>query len=157
MADIAMDGNIRITWCTSISNTSAPTTTELNAGVALESLITPDGWQVNTSDAAVDNTALNSIDDTSLAGRRSDDISVTFKHQGDAAAPWTTFAGRPVGYLVERTSIAGTTAWTAAQKVRVFPVQAGSRAKTPRAANELEKFVVQFFKSAATVDTATVA
>lgn len=157
MPDIIGDGNVRISWVTTISNTSAPTTAELNAGVALESFITPDGWNVSTSEAEVDNSALNSTDDTRLPGRRADDIEVTFKHQGDSAAPWTTFASKPSGYLVERTSIAGTTAWTAAQKVRVFTVQAGNRSKAPRTPNEVEKFSVKFYKSAAVVDQGTVA
>jgi hypothetical protein len=157
MADVIGDGNIRISWVTTISNTSAPTTAELNAGVALESFITPDGWNVSTSEAEVDNSALNSTDDTRLPGRRSDDIEVTFKHQGDSAAPWTTFASKPSGYLVERTSIAGSTAWTAAQKVRVFVVQAGNRNKAARTPNEVEKFSVKFYKSSAVIDQATVA
>lgn len=157
MADIINDGNVRVTWCTSIANTSAPTVAELNAGVALQSYITPDGWNVSTSDDTIDNTALDSVDNTSIAGRRNDDIKVTVKHQGDAAVPWTTFAGRPNGFLVERRGVASSTAWATSQKVRVFPCQAGSRAKEPVAKNELEKFTVQFFKTAAVVDSATVA
>lgn len=156
MADILNDGNIRVYWVTTISNTSAPTTTELNAGVALESYITPDGYSITTSDDSVDTSALNSADNTAVPGRRNDEISITFKHQGDSAAPWTTFASRPDGYLVERTSIAGSTAWAASQKVRVFTVKAGSRQKAPRAANEVEKFTVEFSKTGATQDSATV-
>lgn len=157
MADIVGDGNVRVSWLTSISNTAAPTVAELNAGVALESYITPDGWNVTTAEAEVDNSALNSTDDTRLPGRRSDDIEVTFKHQGDSAAPFTTFASKPSGYLVERTSIAGTTAWAASQKVRVFTVQAGNRNKAARTPNEVEKFAVKFYKTAAAVDQATTA
>lgn len=157
MADIVGDGMIRVSWVTTISNTSAPTVAELNAGVALEGFLTPDGWSVATAEASVDNSALNSTDDTNLPGRRSDDIEATFKHQGDSAAPYTTFASKPAGYLVERTSVASTTAWAASQKVRVFPVTAGNRNKLPRTPNEVEKFSVKFYKSAATVDLATTA
>ncbi len=157
MADIIGDGNIKVYWVSTISNTSAPTTAELNAGVDLTSFITPDGWTIATSEAEVDNSALNSTDDTRLPGRRADDIQVTFKHQGDGSAPWTTFASKPSGYLVERTSLAYATAWTAAQKVRVFVVQAGNRNKVPRTPNEVEKFSVKYYKSAAVVDQATVA
>ena len=157
MPDIIGDGNVRISWVTTIANTSAPTVAELNAGTDLTSWITPDGWNVTTSEAEVDNSALNSTDDTRLPGRRQDDIEVTFKHQGDSAAPWTTFASKPSGYLVERTSVAGSTAWTASQKVRVFVVQAGNRNKSARTPNEVEKFSVKFYKSAAVVDQGTVA
>ncbi len=157
MPDIVGDGNVRISWVTSISNTSAPTTAALNAGTILTSWITPDGWNVATSEAEVDNSALDSTDDTRLPGRRADDIEVTFKHQGDSAAPYTTFASKPAGYLVERTGVASGTAWTAAQKVRVFPVTAGNRNKLPRTPNELEKFSVKFYKSSAVIDQGTVA
>ena len=157
MPDIVGDGNVRISWVTSIANTSAPTTTELNAGVLLTSWITPDGWNVATSEAEVDNSALDSTDDTRLPGRRADDIEVTFKHQGDSNAPYTTFSGKPAGFLVERTGVASGTAWTASQKVRVFPVTAGNRNKLPRTPNELEKFSVKFYKSSAVIDQGTVA
>lgn len=157
MPDIVGDGNVRIAWVTSISNTSAPTAAELIAGVDLTSNITPDGWNVTTSEAEVDNSALNSTDDTRLPGRRADDIEVTFKHQGDTSVPYTTFASKPAGFLVERTSVAYATAFTAAQKVRVFPVTAGNRNKLPRTPNELEKFAVKFYKSSAVIDLATVA
>jgi hypothetical protein len=157
MADIVGDGMIRVSWVTTISNTAAPTVAEINAGVSLEGLITPDGYNVTTSEAEVDNSALNSTDDTRLPGRRADSIEITFKHQGDGAAPFTTFASKPVGYIVERTSVAATTAFATSQKVRVFPVQAGNRNKLARAANEVEKFSVKFYKSSAAVDQATVA
>lgn len=157
MTDIASDGMTRVSWVTTISNTAAPTTAELNAGVALESFITPDGLSISTSTAAVDNSALNSTDNTALAGRRSDEISITFKQQGQSAAPWTTFAGKPSGYVVVRSGIAAATAWTASQKVQVYPMQAGDRQKSSPAPNELEKFTVPFFKSGAVNDSATVA
>lgn len=157
MPDIVGDGNVRVYWVTSISNTSAPTTAELNAGTDLTSWITPDGWSVATAEAEVDNSALNSTDDTRLPGRRSDDIEVTFKHQGDSAAPWTTFNNKPAGYLVERTSLGYSTAFATGQKLRVFPVTAGNRNKLPRTPNELEKFSVKFYKSSAVIDQATIA
>lgn len=157
MADIVGDGMVKVVWVTSISNTSAPTTAELNAGVDLTSWITPDGHNWATSEAEVDNSALNSVDDTRLPGRRADDVSETFKHQGDGAAPWTTFANKPAGYLVERTSLAYATAFATGQKLRILPATAGNRNKMPRTPNEVEKFSVKFYKSAAVIDQATVA
>jgi hypothetical protein len=157
VADYLSDGTSRVAWCTSISNTSAPTTTELNAGVDLTPLITADGLSITTATAKVDVSALNSVDNLSIAGRRDDDIEITFKSQGDAAAPVTTFASRPTGYLVVRRHTAYATAWTAAQKVSVYPVIAGDIQWVPAAANELVKVTVPFMKSAATVPAATVA
>jgi hypothetical protein len=157
MAAIVGDGMVKIYWVTTISNTAAPTAAELSAGVDLTGFITPDGHKWATAEAEVDNSALNSTDDTRLPGRRSDDVEETFLHQGDSAAPWTTFAGKPAGYLVERTSLAYATAWTTGQKLRILPATAGNRNKLPRTPNEVEKFSVKFYKSAATIDQATVA
>lgn len=157
MPDIISDAMTRVSWVTSISNTAAPTTSELNAGVALESFITPDGLGISTSTDTVDNSALNSNQSTTLPGRRGDEISLTFKQQGQSAAPWTTFASRPAGYLVVRRGVASTTAWTASQKVQVYPCTAGDRQLLPPAANELEKFTVPLMVTGTVNDAATVA
>lgn len=157
MADIISDGLTRVTWVASISNPSAPTTTELNGGVALESFVTADGWDASTTTDSVDNSSLDSTQNTELPGRRSDSLILTFKQQGKANAPWTTFSGNPAGYLVRRSGIAKGTAWTAAQKVTVYPVSAGFRDEKAPAKNELEKFAVPFMITGAVLDNATVA
>jgi hypothetical protein len=157
MADIISDGMTRVSWVSSISNTAAPTTTELNAGTALESFVTADGWEASTETADVDNSALNSTQNSTLAGRRTDSLTLTFKQQGKANAPWTTFASNPTGYIVRRSGVAASTAWTASQKVTVYPVQAGFRNEMAPAPNTLEKFSVAFKVTSAPVDTASVA
>lgn len=158
MPALVNDGNTRIYWVTTLSSTTSPTVAQITAGVDITSYLTPDGWSVTTAEASVDTSSLASVDDTATPGRRSDEIECTFKMEnGMTGAPWTTFASNPAGYLVERRSVAYSTAITASQKVRVFPVTAGNRNILPATPNELEKFSVKFFKTAATVDTATVA
>ena len=157
MADIISDGMTRVTWVASLASPGAPTTTELNGGTALESTITADGWDATTSTDPVDNSALDSTQNTELAGRRSDGLTLTFKQQGKANAPWTTFAGNPAGYLVRRSGVAKGTAWASGQKVTVYPVQAGFRDEKAPAKNELEKFAVPFLITSAVLDTAAVA
>ena len=49
MAVVPIDGKVRVTWCNAIANIAAPTTTELNAGTALEGFITPDGLNIGAS------------------------------------------------------------------------------------------------------------
>lgn len=157
MADIISDGMTRVSWVSTISNTAAPTTSELNAGVALESFITPDGLKITTGTDGVDNSSLVSTQSTQVAGRRSDQLELTFKQQGQGAAPWTTFASRPNGYLVVRRGVAAATAYASSQKLQVFPAQAGDRQMVSPAANEVEKFVVSFFVTAVVQDAASVA
>lgn len=157
MADQYVDGTTRVYWVSTISNTAAPTTTELNAGVALQSYITPDGLDISIKTDAIDTSALDSTQNTSAPGRRGDDISMTFKHQGDAAAPWTTFASKPSGYVVVRYNVASTTAFASGQKLYIAPCTAGDRAVVKGAANEVRKFTVPFFVTGAVQDAASVA
>lgn len=157
MPDISSDGMTVVYWVTTLSSTTSPTAAQINAGVALHDYITPDGFSFSTSTDTVDNTALSSTQNSALVGRRNDDISITFKDQGRSAAPWTTFAGTPTGWLVVRRGTAVGTAVAASQKVSVYPCQAGYRQEEPPAANELQKFTVNFVISGTVVDTATVA
>lgn len=156
MADLISDGMTKIIWVTTISNTAAPTVAEIGAGVTLETFVTPDGLALTTSTDPVDNTSISSVQSTQVAGRRTDEIEITFKQQGQAAAPWTTFASRPTGYVVIRRGVATATAIANPQKVQVFPAQAGDRQMISPAPNELEKFSVKFFVTGPVVDTATV-
>lgn len=157
MSDIISDGYTRISWVLSISNTAAPTASELNAGVALESYITADGYENGVTTAKVDTTALNSTQNTAAAGRREDTVKLTMKQQGKGNAPWSTFASNPSGYLVRRSGVAASTAWASGQKVTVIPCQAGFREELAPAANMVEKFAVEFIPNGAVVDTAAVA
>lgn len=148
MADILGDGMIKVGWVTTISNTAAPTATEVTAGVDLETFIVPDGLDIATSTDAVDASSIASNQYQEIPGRRKDGITLTFKSQGDAAAPFTTFASRPSGYLVVRYGVAPTTDWTAAQKVDIYPCTAGDRLRVSPAANEMLKFQVPLFVTA---------
>ena len=43
MADVIIDGYIRVSSVPTIANLAAPTAAELNAGIAYEMLLTPEG------------------------------------------------------------------------------------------------------------------
>lgn len=157
MADIIADGMVKVGWVTTLSSTTSPTAVQITAGVDLESLLTPDGLGIELGDEAVDNSALNSTFSTEKAGRGTVAITLTFKDQGVAAVPWTTFASRPVGFLVVRTGVDATTDWAASQRVDVYSVKAGDRNPIAPAANEVAKFSVQLFSSADPSIASTVA
>ena len=150
MADILGDGKIKVGWVTTLSSLTAPTQVQVTAGVDLESWLTPDGLNISTSTDAVDASALSSNQYLEIPGRRKDSITLTFKSQGDAAAPWTTFASRPSGFLVVRYGLDPVgTDWTAAQTVDVYPCTAGDRQRMSTAANEMLKFSVMLFVTTA--------
>lgn len=157
MTDIISDGMIKVGWVTTLSSLTSPTATQITAGVDLESFLTQDGLAIDPQTAKVDTAALNSTFSTERIGRGSATIELTFKHQGLANPPWTTFASRPSGFLVIRYGVTVATDWAAAQKVDVWTVSAGDRHDVTVAANEVAKFMVPMFPTAAPSTAATVA
>lgn len=144
---LSNDGMTRVSWVSTISNTAAPTASEINAGVALESYITVDGLDLGGDTGAMDTTPLAGGQNTEAPGRRTDTLEITMFHgaSGEAGAPFTTFAARPSGYFVVRRLVANTTAFSAGQKVTVYPATVGDRWDQKPAANEPAKFKVKGF------------
>ena len=144
MADIPTDGNTRVAYVPTIANIAAPTTTELNAGTLLQSVITSDGlvgFEPTTSD--VDNTALNSTFNTVTIGR--DQYSGTmlrFKKQSGTDTAYATLTRGTSGYIVIRRDIAETTAWASSQAVEVYPVTFGQTRRLTPEGNSLTRWEV---------------
>src|SRR3954467_3391545 len=103
-ADLLGDGNVKVTFCLTIANISAPTAAELNAGVDLQEWITKDGLGISPEQASVDNTALASRDETEDAGTVKYGIELTVKRKEDEVndTGWDTLTDRQLGYLAVR-------------------------------------------------------
>lgn len=157
MADIVGDGMVKVGWVTTLSSLTSPTAVQITAGVDLESFLTQDGLGVDPSTAKVETAALNSTFSTERIGRGSAELALTFKNQGRANPPWTTFASRPTGFLVIRYGVSVSTDWAAAQRVNVWSCAAGDRHDLPYASNEVAKFMVPLHITAAPSIAATVA
>lgn len=142
MADIITDGRTKVWLVPSIANTSAPTTTELNAGTSIEGLMTADGligFEPSTAD--VDNSALNSTFDTKLAGRASfSNTAVRLKKQSGTDTVYNTYVRDTIVYVVIRRGTTSSTAWTSGDKVEVYPAITGETSNLPPAANEVQKW-----------------
>jgi hypothetical protein len=110
--------------------------------VALETFITPDGLDIAITTDEVDSSSIASNQYQTVPGRKKGTITLTLKNQGEATAPFSTFAARASGYLVVRYGLPSTQAYAAAQKVWVYPAQASDRAPISPAANEMWKFQV---------------
>lgn len=145
MAVVIIDGRVRVTWATTIANIAAPTTAELNAGTALEDKITPDGLNIGASTNGVDVSNLKSTFTTQRAGRRSFDISIVAHHDDVSDTVYNLFIYRTTGYLVVRRGIDATTAWTAAQKAEVYPLDTGERSEMPPKPDGTWDMTVPFF------------
>lgn len=151
MADIVSDGMTKVAFVTTIAAPAAPTAAEMAAGEDLEGFLTPDGLGMDFGNDSVDVTALSSTYNAELPGRLTLSTELTFKHQGDTVAPFSTFAGKPEGYIVVRRNVDATDAWAENDVIETYPVQIGIRRRMAPAANELLKFTVQAFHTSAPV------
>ncbi len=128
----------------SISNIAAPTTTELNAGTDLSSLITPDGlvgFSPETAD--VDNSALNSTFGTTLPGRINySGTGLRLKKQTGTDSVYNTLIYGYATNIVVRRDITSSTAYASAQPLEVYPVTCGEVQDADPAPNELHKYFV---------------
>lgn len=145
MADLFADGNTRVTYTAAISNIALPTTTELNAGILLQSTLTADGLiGFEATTAEVDTTSLASTFNTKNIGR--DDYSGTMlrlkKQTVGADTIRSTLSRGTTGYIVIRRGIAETTAWTSAQQIEVYPIICGRRKELTPTANSVMKYEV---------------
>jgi hypothetical protein len=160
VADIYGDGQVRVAYVPTIANNASATTTELNAGILLHSLMTADGLEgFEATTAPVDTTSLDSTFDTSSIGR--DSYSGTLvrikKQTVGADTVKSTLTRGTVGYIVIRRGIPATTAWTSAQQIEVYPIICGRRKDLKPAANTLLKFEIPTFINSAPTPDAVVA
>lgn len=159
MTDITVDGTVRVSYVAAISNTAAPTTTELNGGLALQSTMTPDGLMgFEAETAPVDNSGLDSTFDTVTIGRDSFSGSgLMLKKQASGDTIYTTLVRGTTGYIVVRRFVAATTAWTASQSVEVYPIICGQTKNPPPEKNSVAKYFVPTMITSTPVMRATVA
>jgi len=146
MADIIVDGNTRVAFVTAIAVLTAPTTTELNAGTLLQSLLTPDGlagFQMDT--AGVPTGSLASTFSSERPGRdTAPNAMLRFKKQTSGDTAFAALrAKNTVGFVVIRYYLDQATAWASAQEVEVWPVETGRRRPLAPAENEVAKYEIQ--------------
>lgn len=144
MADSLADGMTRVAYVPAIANNAAPTTTELNAGLLLQTIITADGLMgFEATTAEVDTTSLASTFNTKTIGR--DDFSGTglrLKKQLTGDTAYTTLVRGTVGYIAIRRDILETTAWASTQPVEIYPITVGQSKFLPPEANSVRKYEV---------------
>jgi hypothetical protein len=144
MADSNTDGRIKIYQVPSIASIAAPTTTELNAGVPLDGLMTPDGlvgFEPDTGD--VDNSKINSTFSTTSAGRAafSGTLIRLIKQTGVDTVYNTLIYGFSTNIVIRR-DIASGIVWTSGDKIEVYPVQCGEVRNLAPEANAVHKYEV---------------
>lgn len=144
MADSNTDGRIRIYSVPSIANIAAPTTTELNAGVDLSGLMTPDGLVGFEPDTgAVDNSKINSTFTTTSTGRAaySGTLLRLIKQTGTDTVYATLVANFSTNIVIRR-DVTSSTAWASGDKIEVYPSQLGFVRNLAPEANAVHKYEV---------------
>jgi hypothetical protein len=159
MPDSNADGRTRVYSVPSIANIAAPTVAELNAGVRLDGLITPDGLVgFEPETGAVDNSKLNSTFQTTTPGRVS--YSGTLLRMHKQTGSDTVYALLVYGFatnIVIRRDLDANTAWAASQAVEVYPSVCGETRNLTPAPNETHKYEVPIQISVQPVLRATTA
>lgn len=145
MADIIIDGKVRVDEVQTIADISAPTVAELGAGTRLDETMTPDGlvgFEPDTAD--VDTSALSSTFDTVRPGRDSfSGTMLRLKKQAQAGdTTYDTLVKNYETHIVVRTGIDADTAYSSSQEVRVYPVACGQVRNLPPEANTVERYEV---------------
>jgi hypothetical protein len=143
--DSIADGRTRVAYVPAIANIASPTVAELNAGILLNSIITPDGlvgFEATTAD--VDTSALDSDYDTVDVGRDSfSGTMLRLKKQTTGDTTFTTLGAKGVtGYVAIRRDLAVATAWASSQAVEVYPIKTGRRRNLAPEKNAVRKYEV---------------
>ena|ERR1051326_7736888 len=145
MADIIIDGTVRVAYVPAIASIASPTTTELNAGILLQSILTMDGLMGYEADTAeVSTTALNSTYDSKMPGRASfSNTALQLKRQTGTDTAYTTLTRGTLGYIVvRRNGTAETTAWASTNPVEVYPIACGEIKHQTPAENTVQLYQV---------------
>lgn len=159
-AAASADGNTRYDWVAAIADTSAPSAAALNAGVQLSCYLTDDGWQPGMEQQAIVDNRICSTQDFEGAGRYKRSLAIKYVENPTVPASnlaYSTLIPGTLGFVVERRGVPVDTAYAAAQKVTVWPVQVGQRQPQPPEANTKLKQMQNMYVTASVVIDAVVA
>lgn len=144
MADIIVDGKVRVSYVAAIANIAGPTTSELDGGLLLSSTMTRDGmpgWEPDT--ARVPTTPFDGTFGTNKVGMASfGDPLLRMKKQTGTDTIYNTMVKNAEGFIVVRRDVPKATAWTAGQEVSVYPVECGEVRHLTREENTVSRYEV---------------
>jgi hypothetical protein len=146
IADIPVDGNVRVVWMASApANKAAPTVAELNAGLLLTSVLAADGltgWQPET--ASIGNRKLDSTFNSQDVGTVSiDEPLFRFFKQTGTDTIYNTLTVFATGTVAIRRSLPSATGWATGQLlVGVYPSKCGYRKWLDVEENTMERWEV---------------
>lgn len=134
---------IRVYFVPTVASKTAPTVAEINAGTDLTPFLTRDGLDTPLDGSTIDTAGANSRYNSTGRGSYGGQPLVVKMFRDSVPADddaWTTLPAGTTGNLVVRRFGGSTTAFAAAQKVEVWPIEVSTRKPLPIADNEAQKF-----------------
>lgn len=153
MADVVLDGYVRVSFVPTIATLAAPTVAELNAGTVLTSFLIPTGLEgFDPSQDSVDNTALDSTFNTMLPGRVNLQVMrLICKKQDGTDTIYNLLPPNTSGNIVIRANgVLTGTAWASSQgPLAIYPGKTGQDYRVGVGEqNSLERRAYPWFPSA---------
>jgi hypothetical protein len=144
MADVIIDGYIKVWLVPTIPNIAAPVAATISAGTSIEMSLTQEGLNgLEATTNWVNNSALGSTFDTQLPGTVSyGDMSLQFKWQDGTDTLWNLLVLGYQTHLVIRRRLLRATAVAASQTVEVYPITCGQFTPVGYERNSLARFNV---------------
>lgn len=148
---VTAEGNVKVAYVPAIASLTAPTAVELNAAAAVDiTCYLPETWGgVTAEQSRGTQRRMCSKETFETLGRTSRsvaDITYTYLPQGTTSDPGnkvkTALTPGSKGYLVVRYGPAATTAFAAAQKVDILPVEVGAPSKNTGGADEFAPLTI---------------
>lgn len=143
MARAQSVGELRASAVPSIADTSAPTTTELDAGVLLTDMMLRDGLTTPDSGNTVDASDMSSRQNKTTRGTRGGDtVAITAHRDSETAADeaYDTLHNDFDGFLVIRRFGGSDTAYAADDTVEVWPIEVISREMAATSGDQTQRF-----------------
>lgn len=134
------DDNWRVVWVPTIADTAAPTVAEIEAGTPITYSLTPDGWSPTQSQAMIADGRLTLGQALERPGRKTKSLSIKYVDGPDGAGVVAAdlLVEGTEGHVVVRRGVPNGEAFAAAQKVSVWPVQAGEQVEDPPTENGVD-------------------
>jgi hypothetical protein len=143
--DIISDGNVKVSWVTTIADVDAPTSAELTAGTVLTAVLTPSGLIGFEPDTAeIDSSSMASRFNTKLPGRTNySGLALELKKQSGTDTVFALLDTKDTrGYLVIRRGEPQGDAFAAADVVEVYPAATGQYFYMPPEENSMVRYRV---------------
>ena len=144
MGQYAFDTLTRVDWVVTLSSTTSPTATQLNAGTNLSTLTSKDGVNVSLSNNKVSTATIASITDTETVGSVGASLTLTGFRDDAADTFWNLAVYGTDGFVVIRRGTLYSTTYSAAQKCEVYPATMFNPVPAASAANTSQTFTVEF-------------